>query len=70
MWRADAVTMTMVTLQAVFPAVNPTTLRLTEARRVVFVHYRNDTRQLELRHYAVRAVPVGMDHGYGGPEEE
>ena len=58
--HADAMKMTMVTLQAMFPAINPATLRLAEARRVVLVHYNKETRQVELRHYAIRAVPVGV----------
>jgi ribosome biogenesis protein SSF1/2 len=60
---ADALKMTMVTFQALFPAINPATVRLAECRRVLLVHYDRATGCIELRHYAVRAAPVGVSRG-------
>ena len=60
---ADALKMTMVTFQALFPAINPASVRLAECRRVLLVHYDRATGCIELRHYAVRAAPVGVSRG-------
>lgn len=57
---SDALKMTMVTFQALFPAVNPATVKLAECRRVLLVHYNKTTNCVELRHYAVSASPVGI----------
>jgi hypothetical protein len=60
---ADALKMTMVTFQALFPAINPASVRLAECRRVLLVHYDRAAGCIELRHYAVRAAPVGVSRG-------
>ena len=60
---ADAVKMTMVTFQALFPAINPATVRLADCRRVLLVHFDRATGCVELRHYAVRTAPVGVTRG-------
>ena len=60
---ADALKMTMVTFQALFPAINPASVRLAECRRVLLVHYNRAEGCIELRHYAVRAAPVGVSRG-------
>jgi ribosome biogenesis protein SSF1/2 len=57
---SDALKMTMITFQALFPAVNPATVKLADCRRVLLVHYNKTTNCIELRHYAVAASPVGI----------
>lgn len=58
--QADALKMTMITLQAMFPSLDPATVKLADCRRVVLVHYDKETGLLELRHYIIRAAPVGL----------
>lgn len=48
-----------VTFQHMFPTINIKTVRLSECRRVVLFHL-NDEGTVEMRHYAVRANPVGV----------
>jgi ribosome biogenesis protein SSF1/2 len=50
-----------ITLHSIFPTINVNTVRLTECRRVVLFHYKTDTDCVEMRHYAIRAVPVGVN---------
>lgn len=49
-----------VTLQHMFPSINVKTIRLNECRRVVLFHYMKDTGLVEMRHYYIRAAPVGI----------
>jgi len=60
---ADALKMTMVTFDNLFPEINPATVKLSACRRVLLVHYNRASGRVELRHYAVRAVPVGVTRG-------
>jgi len=49
------------TFQNMFPSINVKTVRLSECRRVVLFHYRKEDGLVELRHYAIRATPVGIN---------
>ena len=49
-----------VTLQHMFPSINVNTVRLNECRRVVLFHYLKEDSTVEMRHYAIRASPVGI----------
>lgn len=49
------------TLQNMFPSIDVKTIRLTECRRVVLFHYRKDDGMVEMRHYAIKATPVGIN---------
>jgi ribosome biogenesis protein SSF1/2 len=62
---ADALKMARVTLQAMLPSVNPATVRLPDCRRVLLVHHDPATGCLLLRHYLIRARPVGLSRGVG-----
>lgn len=59
----DALKLTMATFQHMFPPINPATVKLPDCRRVVMVHFNKATRCMELRHYYIRAVPVGVSRG-------
>jgi ribosome biogenesis protein SSF1/2 len=50
-----------LTLQNMFPSINVNTVRLNECRRVVLFHYLKETGIVEMRHYAIRATPVGIN---------
>ena len=56
----DALKMCMVTFQNMFPPINPATVKLVDCRRVVLFHYHKGTGEIELRHYVIRAMPVGI----------
>mmetsp|Transcript_8502 Transcript_8502/g.12688 ORF Transcript_8502/g.12688 Transcript_8502/m.12688 type:complete len:423 (-) Transcript_8502:118-1386(-) len=49
-----------VTLQHMFPSINVNTVRLNECRRVVLFHFKKEDATVEMRHYAIRATPVGI----------
>ena len=36
------------------------TVKLTECRRVLLVHYEREKDEIEIRHYAIRATPTGV----------
>lgn len=51
-----------VTFQNMFPAVNVADVRLRDRRRVVLFHYDEENGgEVDVRHYAIRADPVGVD---------
>jgi ribosome biogenesis protein SSF1/2 len=50
-----------VSFQHMFPSVNVKTMKLSECRRVVLFHLRKEDGQVEMRHYAVTASPVGIN---------
>ena len=52
-----------VTFQHMFPTINVKTILLRECRRVVLFHYNKYDGTVELRHYAIRANPVGVSRG-------
>lgn len=71
---APHVKLMRITFQNMFPAINVTTVKLNECRRVVLFNYmrRNvdesktegeegGDEEVEMRHYAIRATPVGVD---------
>jgi ribosome biogenesis protein SSF1/2 len=43
-----------------FPTINTKTVKLSDCRRVVLYHYHKDEGTVEMRHYAIRAQPVGV----------
>lgn len=49
-----------VTFQHMFRTINVNTVKLGDCRRVVLYHYLPETGQVEMRHYAIRASPVGI----------
>lgn len=49
------------TFQHMFPSINVKTVRLNECRRVVLFHYKKDEQVVEMRHYAIRATPTGLN---------
>jgi ribosome biogenesis protein SSF1/2 len=59
----DALNLVQTTFRNMFPSINPATMKLADCRRVVLVHYHRERRQVEVRHYVVRAVPVGVSKG-------
>ena len=48
-----------ITFQNMFPAINVATVKLGECRRVVLFNLTDD--EVEMRHYAIKATPVGVD---------
>ena len=53
-----------ITFQNMFPPINVASVKLTEVRRVVLFHLVEDEDQqqrIEVRHYAIKATPVGVD---------
>ncbi|KAJ1905886.1 rRNA-binding ribosome biosynthesis protein [Coemansia sp. IMI 209127] len=50
-------------LQNMFPAINPSTMHLAEARRVVLFNYNDDTDSVDFRHYTIVVKPVGVTKG-------
>eukprot|EP00526_Cylindrotheca_closterium_P009748 CAMPEP_0113605852 /NCGR_PEP_ID=MMETSP0017_2-20120614/2550_1 /TAXON_ID=2856 /ORGANISM="Cylindrotheca closterium" /LENGTH=428 /DNA_ID=CAMNT_0000514373 /DNA_START=20 /DNA_END=1306 /DNA_ORIENTATION=+ /assembly_acc=CAM_ASM_000147 len=53
-----------ITFQNMFPAINVSNVKLKECRRVVLFHLiedENDDQRVEVRHYAIKATPVGVN---------
>lgn len=48
------------TFQHMYPTINVKTVRLSECRRVVLFNYNKENGTVEMRHYAIRATPVGI----------
>ena len=49
------------TFQHMFPSISVKTVKLPECRRVVLFHYHPEDGTVEMRHYAVRATPTGIN---------
>lgn len=49
-----------VTFQHMFPTINVKTVKLSECRRVVLFNFNKEDGTVEMRHYAIRATPVGI----------
>ncbi|XP_059475797.1 protein Peter pan [Neocloeon triangulifer] len=49
--------------QNMFPAINLTKVKLSNVRRCVLLNYDPETKLIDFRHYAIRAVPVGLNRG-------
>ncbi len=43
-----------------FPTINVKTVKLSDCRRVILFHYNKESETVEMRHYAIRANPVGI----------
>ncbi|XP_063540804.1 protein Peter pan [Cydia strobilella] len=49
--------------QNMFPTINITTVKLKNIRRCVLMNYNPSTKIIDLRHYVIRATPVGLNRG-------
>ncbi|VVD00126.1 unnamed protein product [Leptidea sinapis] len=49
--------------QNMFPTINITTVKLKNIRRCVLMNYNPTTKLIDLRHYVIRAIPVGLNKG-------
>jgi ribosome biogenesis protein SSF1/2 len=49
-----------ITFQNMFRTINVKTVKLGDCRRVVLFHYNKEEGQVQMRHYAIRANPVGI----------
>lgn len=49
-----------ITFQSIFPSINIANVKLNDCRRIVLFHYLEDEDLVEMRHYAIRATPVGV----------
>lgn len=49
--------------QNMFPTITIDSVKLSDCRRVVLFHYCKEDGFVEVRHYAVRANPVGVSRG-------
>lgn len=50
-----------ITFQNMFPAINVATVKLAQCRRVVLFNFMEDKGVVEMRHYVIKATPVGVD---------
>ncbi|CAH3936242.1 unnamed protein product [Pieris brassicae] len=49
--------------QNMFPTINITNVKLKNIRRCVLMNYNPTTKLIDMRHYIIRAVPVGLNKG-------
>uniref|UniRef100_A0A8C5M501 Peter pan homolog n=1 Tax=Leptobrachium leishanense TaxID=445787 RepID=A0A8C5M501_9ANUR len=49
--------------QNMFPSINVHKVNLNTIRRCILINYNDDSQTLELRHYSLKVVPVGMSKG-------
>lgn len=56
----DVMKITTATLQNMFPGLDLVNMKLSQCRRVVLFHYDTETDTIQLRHYLITAVPVGL----------
>lgn len=49
--------------QNMFPTINITTVKLKHIRRCVLMNYNPSSKLIDLRHYVIRATPVGLNKG-------
>ncbi|XP_045767282.1 protein Peter pan isoform X1 [Maniola jurtina] len=49
--------------QNMFPTINITTVKLKNIRRCVLMNYNPASKLIDLRHYVIRAIPVGLNKG-------
>lgn len=49
--------------QNMFPTINITTVKLKNIRRCVLMNYNPSTKLIDMRHYVIRATPVGLNKG-------
>jgi len=50
-----------ITFQNMFPAINVATVKLAQCRRVVLFNFIEEKGVVEMRHYVIKATPVGVD---------
>ena len=50
-----------ISFQNMFPAINVATVRLGDCRRVVLFNYDDEKGLVEVRHFAIKATPVGVN---------
>jgi len=62
---SDAMRLVQSTFQAMFPPINPATIRLKDCKRVLLVKHERATGTLTLRHYILRTRPVGVSKSVG-----
>lgn len=60
---AHHVKLMKITFQNLFPPLNVHTVKLGDCRRAILFHFSKDKEEVEVRHYAVRAFPVGLNKG-------
>merc|ERR1719319_228806 len=53
--------LTSMFFRHMFPAIDPSTVRLSECRRVVLVNYNQSDESVDFRHYFIKASPVGVN---------
>ncbi|KAM9312038.1 suppressor of SWI4 1 homolog [Gastrophryne carolinensis] len=49
--------------QNMFPSINVHKVNLNTIRRCILINYNEETKLLDIRHYSVKVVPVGMSKG-------
>ncbi|XP_034828686.1 protein Peter pan isoform X1 [Maniola hyperantus] len=49
--------------QNMYPTINITTVKLKNIRRCVLMNYNPSSKLIDLRHYVIRAIPVGLNKG-------
>merc|ERR550519_1272760 len=49
--------------QNMFPAINPTKVKVNTIRRCVLLNYNKDDKTIDFRHYTIKVVPVGLNRG-------
>ncbi|PSN30520.1 Suppressor of SWI4 1 [Blattella germanica] len=49
--------------QNMFPTINIRKVNLSDVRRCVLLNYNPDTKYIDFRHYAIKAIPVGLSKG-------
>lgn len=64
-FNQDTLPMKLITsmFQNVFPSINIQKTKLGDIRRCVLINYNKDSSMINLRHYQIDAVPVGMSRG-------
>lgn len=58
--EASHVKLMRAAFQNMFPTINVETVKLADCRRVVLFHVDSQTQDVEMRHYAIKASPVGV----------
>ncbi|KAG7207969.1 hypothetical protein KM043_009551 [Ampulex compressa] len=51
------------TFQNMFPKINLTTVNLSTIRRCICLNYNKTSKTINFRHYAIKAMPVGLSRG-------
>lgn len=61
----DTLPMKLMTtmFQNLFPSINIQRVHLSEIKRCVLLNYKSDSKTIDLRHYNIKAAPVGISRG-------